>query len=73
MNEEPIKTRRSCASGAPTHKVEYKVPMPDGVIGTFTRQMTQADIAELLNRPEVVLLAINREPPVFYHRKKKGK
>lgn len=65
--------RRSRASGKPTHKVEYKVPMPDGTIGTFTRQMGQAAIAELLNRPEVVLLAINREAPVYYPRKKKGR
>lgn len=70
---EPNDPRRSRTTRKPTHKVEYKISLPDGTIGTLTRQMSQAAIAELLNRPEVVLLGVNREAPMYFHRKKKGR
>lgn len=55
------------------HKVEYSMVLPDGTKGTITRNMDQNAISELLSRPDVVLIGVNREVPVFYPRRKKSK
>lgn len=42
--------------------------------GKFTRQMTAASLSELLKNPDVVLIGVNRDPPVFYpYKRKKGR
>lgn len=50
------------------------VDVDDGTTGKFTRQMTAASLSELLKNPDVVLIGVNRDPPVFYpYKRKKGR
>jgi len=63
--------RRSRATPAPKHKVEYTTVLDDGTSAKLTQTMTQATLAGLLTRPDVVLISVNRDPPVYYGRKKR--
>ena len=72
MDDMKPRSRRS--TGTPIHKVEYTTIMDDGTTGKFTRQMTAASLSELLKNPDVVLIGVNRDPPVFYpYKRKKGR
>lgn len=74
MDNNRTRSRRSTGTPTPTHKVEYTTIMDDGTTGKFTRQMTAASLSELLKNPDVVLIGVNRDPPVFYpYKRKKGR
>lgn len=74
MDNIRTRSRRSTGTPTPTHKVEYTTIMDDGTTGKFTRQMTAASLSELLKNPNVVLIGVNRDPPVFYpYKRKKGR
>lgn len=74
MDNIRTRSRRSAGTPTPTHKVEYTTIMDDGTTGKFTRQMTAASLSELLKNPNVVLIGVNRDPPVFYpYKRKKGR
>lgn len=74
MDDIRTRFRRSTGTPTPTHKVEYTTIMDDGTTGKFTRQMTAASLSELLKNPDVVLIGVNRDPPVFYpYKRKKGR
>ncbi len=74
MDNIRTRSRRSMGTPTPTHKVEYTTIMDDGTTGKFTRQMTAASLSELLKNPDVVLIGVNRDPPVFYpYKRKKGR
>ena len=67
MDDMKPRSRRSTGTPIPKHKVEYTT-------GKFTRQMTAASLSELLKNPDVVLIGVNRDPPVFYpYKRKKGR
>ena len=66
MDDMKPRSRRSTGTPIPKHKVEYTTIMDDGTTGKFTRQMTAASLSELLKNPDVVLIGVNRDPPVFY-------
>ena len=64
----------SRCSNQPKHQVEYSMVLPEGGIGKITRKMTQAALAQLLLKPGITLISVNREPAIFYGRtKKKGR
>ena len=62
MDDMKPRSRRSTGTPIPKHKVEY------------TTIMTAASLSELLKNPDVVLIGVNRDPPVFYpYKRKKGR
>lgn len=70
MDNIRTRSRRSTGTPTPTHTTI----MDDGTTGKFTRQMTAASLSELLKNPNVVLIGVNRDPPVFYpYKRKKGR
>lgn len=74
MDNINTRSRRSTGTPIPTHKVEYTTIMDDGTTGKFTRNMTAASLSELLKNPNVVLIGVNRDPPVFHpYKRKKGR
>ena len=74
MDNIRTRSRRSTGTPTPTHKVEYTTIMDDSTTGKFTRQMTAASLSELLKNPDVVLIGVNRDPPLFYpYKRKKGR
>lgn len=74
MDNIRTRSRRSTGTPIQTHKVEYTTIMDDGTTGKFTRNMTAASLSELLKNPDVVLIGVNRDPPMFHpYKRKKGR
>ena len=76
---DDIRTRSRRSTGTPAHQIFQcriccQINCTDGTTGKFTRQMTAASLSELLKNPDVVLIGVNRDPPVFYpYKRKKGR